>query len=145
MPKPSKVHAKPKSQPQTLKGWKQIADFLGEPVSVVKRWESEGMPVAKQGRFVYSTPEQLNHWLGRESGKPVQVVTPQTDLTSELKRAIAFARQSKKNPPKMNMRPFPGIERRQRVPLVEAGRPPTALAFRSGVLDPQQESDRSIK
>jgi len=75
-----------------LKGWKQIADFLGEPVSVVKRWESEGMPVVKQGRFVSNTPEQLNHRLGRESGKPVQVVTPQTDLTSELKRGIAFAR-----------------------------------------------------
>ncbi len=100
MPKPFKVHAKPKSQLDTLKGWKQIADFLGEPVSVVKRWESEGMPVVKQGRFVSSTPEQLNHRLGRESGKPVQVVTPQTDLPSELKRGIAFARQSKKNPPK---------------------------------------------
>jgi hypothetical protein len=79
-----------------LKGWKKIADFLGEPVSVVKRWESEGMPVVKQGRFVASSPEQLNVWLGRESGKPVHVVTPETDLTSELKRGLAFARQGKK-------------------------------------------------
>jgi hypothetical protein len=79
-----------------LKGWKEIADFLGEPVSVVKRWESEGMPVVKQGRFVASSPEQLNVWLGRESGKPVHVVTPEADLTSELKRGLAFARQGKK-------------------------------------------------
>jgi hypothetical protein len=100
MPKRSNAATKAKSQPEILKGWKQIADFLGEPVSVVERWASEGMPVFKQGRFVSSTPEQLNRWLGRESGKPVQVVTPQTDLTSELKRAITFARQSKRNPPK---------------------------------------------
>jgi hypothetical protein len=79
-----------------LKGWKQIAEFLGEPVSVVKRWRSEGMPVFEQGRFVSSTPEQLNKWLGRESGKPVRVVTPETDLTSELKRAITLARENKK-------------------------------------------------
>ena len=56
-----------------------------------------GMPVSEQGRFVTSSPEQLNAWIGRESGKPVQVVTPQTDLTSELKRGIAFARRTKNN------------------------------------------------
>jgi hypothetical protein len=88
MPKRSKTRVKPTSQPEPLKGWKQIADFLGEPVSVVKRWESEGMPVVKQGRFVTTSPNQLNVWLGRESGKPVHVATPQTDLTSELRRGL---------------------------------------------------------
>ena len=78
-----------------LKGWKQIADFLGEPVSVVKRWASEGMPVSEEGRFVTSSPQQLNVWLGRESGKPVQLFTPETDLVSELRRGVAFARQGK--------------------------------------------------
>jgi hypothetical protein len=97
MPKSSNADSKPKSQPGILKGWKQIAEFLGEPVSVIKRWASEGMPVSEQGRFVTSSPEQLNTWIGRESGKPVQVVTPQTDLTSELKRGVAFARHGKKN------------------------------------------------
>lgn len=80
-----------------LKGWKEIAAFLGEPVSVVKRWKSEGMPVSEEGRFVTSTPEQLNKWLSQESGKPVHVVTPEMDLTTELKRGIAFARQHNKS------------------------------------------------
>lgn len=30
---------------ETLNGWQQIAVFLGEPVSVIKRWAAEGMPV----------------------------------------------------------------------------------------------------
>jgi hypothetical protein len=94
MPKRSKARLKVESPPETLKGWKQIAEFLGEPVSVVKRWKSEGMPVVEQGRFVSTSPEQLNSWLGRESGRPVHVVTPQTDLSAELKRGIAFARRT---------------------------------------------------
>jgi hypothetical protein len=94
MPKRSKTGKKP-SHPETLKGWKEIAEFLGEPISVVKRWKSEGMPVAEQGRFVASSPEQLNAWLGRESGKPVHVVTPETDLASELKRGVAFAQRTR--------------------------------------------------
>jgi len=35
----------------TLKGWKEIAEFLGEPVSVVTRWGTEGMPLREQGRL----------------------------------------------------------------------------------------------
>ena len=35
----------------TLKGWQQIADFLGEPQSVVQRRANEGMPVRKEGRL----------------------------------------------------------------------------------------------
>src|SRR5207249_11250815 len=54
------------------------------------------MPVSKQGRFVTSSPEQLNVWLGRESGKPVHVITPEADLTSGLKRGVAFFRATKK-------------------------------------------------
>jgi hypothetical protein len=96
MAKKSKASAKPEIPPQTLKGWKEIAEFLGEPVSVAKRWRSEGMPVFEQGRFVSTSPEQLSAWLGRESGKPVHVVTPETDLSSELKRGLAFTRQNQK-------------------------------------------------
>jgi hypothetical protein len=59
----------------TLKGWKQISAFLGEPPSVVQRWAPEGMPVRKQGRYVETTPNELNAWLGKESGKPVHTVT----------------------------------------------------------------------
>jgi hypothetical protein len=97
MPRQSKISKKPSSQPEDLKSWKEIAEFLGEPISVVKRWRSEGMPVVEQGRFVMSSPQRLNAWLGRESGKPVHVVTPETDLASELKRGIAFALQSERD------------------------------------------------
>jgi hypothetical protein len=78
-----------------LKGWQQSAAFLGEPTSVVQRWASEGMPVRRQGRFVSTTPQELNDWMGKESGKPVHVATGNADLTSELKRAVSFARREK--------------------------------------------------
>jgi hypothetical protein len=81
--------------PDELKGWQQIAAFLGEPTSVIQRWASEGMPVRRQGRFVSTTPQELNDWMGKESGKPVHVATGNADLTSELKRAVSFARREK--------------------------------------------------
>jgi hypothetical protein len=83
------------TQSNELKGWQQIAAFLGEPTSVVQRWASEGMPLRRQGRFVSTTAQELNEWMGRESGKPVHVATGDTDLTSELKRAVSFARREK--------------------------------------------------
>jgi hypothetical protein len=92
----SKVQRKSGKPPETLKGWKQIAEFLGQPAAVVQRWAVEGMPVSKQGRFVSSSPAELNAWLGRESGKPVHVVAPGEDLTAELKRDVALLRRRKK-------------------------------------------------
>ncbi|SRR5712692_5791764 len=83
-------------RPETLKGWKEIAEFLGHPASVAQRWASEGMPVQRQGRFVTTTPEELNTWLGKESGKPVHVATENTDLAAELKRGLSFIRREKK-------------------------------------------------
>lgn len=77
-----------------LKGWQQIAAFFGEPPAVVQRWAAQGMPVRRQGRYVTTTAEELNQWLGRESGKPVHVVTDATDLTAELKRGISFVRSN---------------------------------------------------
>jgi hypothetical protein len=82
MPKRQERGGKSKSQPlDALKGWQQIAAFLGEPTSVVQRWASEGMPVRKQGRYVETTPDELNAWLGKESGKPVHVATENTDFS----------------------------------------------------------------
>src|SRR3982074_2842977 len=95
MPKLPKRGEKSKGQPQTLKGWKQISQFLGEPVSVVKRWTGEGMPVHREGQFVMTSPDELNSWLGQESGKPVHVATENTDLTAELKRGLSFIRRDK--------------------------------------------------
>ncbi len=102
MPKPQKRREKPKSQqqPETLKGWKQISEFLGEPVSVVKRWAADGMPLHREGQFVSTSSNELNAWLGQESGKPVHVATENTDLTAELKRGLSFVRSEKPDRPK---------------------------------------------
>jgi hypothetical protein len=56
------------------------------------------MPVRKQGRYAEMTPDELNAWLGKESGRPVHVATEDTDLTAELKRGLSFVRHEK--PPK---------------------------------------------
>lgn len=95
MPKRAKKAAAPKDEPAILKGWKEIASFLGEPISVVERWAHEGMPVRREGRFVSTTPAELNAWMGKESGKPVHVATENTDLTGELKRGLSFVRHDK--------------------------------------------------
>ncbi|MBZ5686257.1 MAG: hypothetical protein LAP86_14600 [Acidobacteriia bacterium] len=86
---------KASTRTEELKGWQQIAAFLGEPTSVVQRWAAEGMPLRRQGRFVSTTVQELNDWMGRESGKPIHVATGNADLTSELKRAVSFARREK--------------------------------------------------
>lgn len=88
-----------KSETVVLKGWGQISEFLGEPPSVVQRWANEGMPVHKEGRFVSTTVDDLNAWLGRESGKPVHAATETTDLTSELKRGLSYIRHEKEQKP----------------------------------------------
>jgi hypothetical protein len=75
---------KPEANSDLLKGWQQIAAFLSQPESVVQRWATEGMPVKREGRYVESSREELNSWLGRESaGEPVQIATPQADLSAE--------------------------------------------------------------
>ena len=75
----------------SLKGWRQIASFLGQPLSVAQRWTKSGMPVTRGGRNVYASPEGLNRWLGRESaGEPVQIATETVDLTAELKRGLSY-------------------------------------------------------
>ena len=93
----SKSRPKPvaQGQPDVLKGWKQIAGFLGEPASVVQRWAATGMPVRREGQFVSITPTELNDWLAQQSGKPVHVVTDESDLTSELKRGLSFVRRER--------------------------------------------------
>jgi len=92
-------NAMPQSQPEVLKGWQQIATFLGQPVSVAQRWSKTGMPITKQGRFVGASPEELNKWLGRESGgEPVHVATEEVDLAAELKRGLSYVRSGRHQP-----------------------------------------------
>ena len=76
-----------------LKGWKEIAAFLGQPISVAQRWAKTGMPVSKQKRSVTATAEHLTRWLGRESGEPVHVAADTADLLAELKRGLSYVRQ----------------------------------------------------
>jgi hypothetical protein len=95
MKKRATKRAAAKDSPQLLTGWQQIAAFLGHPAAVVQRWASQGMPLRRQGRFVETTPAELNAWLGKESGKPVHVATQSTDLAAELKRGLSFVRSGK--------------------------------------------------
>lgn len=96
MKQKKKVDSTPE-QPEILKGWQQISAFLGEPTSVVQRWASEGMPLRREGRFVSTTPAELNAWLGKESGKPVHVATENTDLAAELKRGLSFVQHERRS------------------------------------------------
>jgi len=85
---------KQKKQSGSLNGWHEIADFLGQPTSVVQRWAKSGMPVTREGRRVQASPDELNRWLVDESaGEPVQIATDSTDLGAELKRGLSFVRK----------------------------------------------------
>jgi len=93
MARASKAGTKPQSkvEPALLKGWQQIAEFLGQPTSVAQRWAKTGMPVKQGGRFVTATPEELNKWLGgKAGGEPLHVATEQGDLSGDLKRGLAY-------------------------------------------------------
>lgn len=95
MPKHARKPASLKTESRVLKGWQQIAAFLGHPAAVVQRWAAEGMPVHREGRYVATTEDDLNAWLGKQSGKPVSVATENTDLASELKRGLAFIKKER--------------------------------------------------
>ncbi len=78
---------------EVLTGWPAIAEFLSQPVAVAQRWARQsGMPVSRQGRYVVAAPEELNRWLARESGDPVQIATESTDLAAGLKRGLSYIR-----------------------------------------------------
>ena len=95
--KKSRPTAKPRVQNERLKGWIEIASFLGQPVAVAQRWARSGMPVVREGRFMYATREELSGYLGREAGLdvPVHIATENMDLSADLKLALAHARAGK--------------------------------------------------
>jgi hypothetical protein len=83
-----------------LKGWQAIAEFLGQQVAVAQRWARESaMPVSRQGRYTVASPEELNRWLARESGEPVQIATESTDLAANLRRGLSHIRQQRLQKP----------------------------------------------
>ena len=88
---------KTKPKGDVLKGWQAIARFLGQSPAVAERWAREsGMPVTRQGRYVVASPEELNRWLGRESGEPVHVATESGDLAADLERGLSYVRSQRK-------------------------------------------------
>ena len=82
---------------EVLKGWAAIAEFLGQTPAVAQRWHNEGMPVTKDGRFVYANPEDLTQWVGTESGKrkPVHISSENENLTADLKEALSYFRRQR--------------------------------------------------
>ena len=50
---------KVRTPPDELKGWQQIAAFLGEPTSVIQRWASEGMPRPAAGPIRKHYPTRI--------------------------------------------------------------------------------------
>lgn len=82
-----------------LKGWHAISSFLEQPISVVERWAREGMPVMREGRFVYADPAALQRWLGFQPGTKAetQIVANTSDLGRELRRSLSTLRQQKSN------------------------------------------------
>src|SRR5436853_2118810 len=85
---------KPKLHADRLMGWTEIGRFLGQPVAVAQRWARSGMPVTREGRFMYASREELSRYLGREAGLdvPVHIAKENADLSADLKRALAHAR-----------------------------------------------------
>jgi hypothetical protein len=55
------------TQSHALQGWREIATYLAQPISVVQRWAKAGMPVIHEGRRVNASPNDLNLWLARQS------------------------------------------------------------------------------
>jgi hypothetical protein len=88
------------AQDSKLVGWKRIAEYLGQPVATAQRWAAlDGMPVKREGRYVEASPDELQGWLGRESGtkQPVHMThAEEKDLAVALKRGLRTARAGKK-------------------------------------------------
>jgi phage terminase Nu1 subunit (DNA packaging protein) len=89
---------KSKSKTRLLKGWGEIAEFLGQTVSVAQRWQNEGMPVSREGRFVSASPEDLTAWIGTEHGQkePLRIASEGGDLIADLKEGLSFVRKQQK-------------------------------------------------
>ena len=81
-----------------LVGWPNIANYLGQPVSVAQRWAKSGMPVERKGRSMTARADELSRWLGKESRKEAVHIAqaPDEDMLGELRRALRQARNEKK-------------------------------------------------
>jgi hypothetical protein len=91
----SRQETKSKAESTRLKGWKAIAQFLGQTPAVAQRWQESGMPVTRSGRYVYASSEELTQWVGTEAGKskPVHIAMNQESLLADLKEGLAYVRR----------------------------------------------------
>jgi hypothetical protein len=90
--------AKKKTAPAaTLKGWTQIAKFLGTSPASAQTWAKQGMPVRREGRFTIADPTEVQAWLGQQSHMPgpAHILTDDTDIAAALKESISVVRQKK--------------------------------------------------
>ena len=56
------------------------------------------MPVTREGRSVYASPEELTVWVGTERGQkePVHIASEGEDLLGDLKKGPSYVRQQQK-------------------------------------------------
>jgi hypothetical protein len=77
------------------KGWKEIAGFLGLPISAAQRWARSGMSIAREGRSVQASVEELNRGMERETSEPVPIATEAADSSAELRRGLWYGKKQK--------------------------------------------------
>ena len=88
MAKPRKKRSAPAGQSGTSKGWKEIGGVLGASASSCAAMGIRGNAAATTRQTRDYDAEELNNWVGKQSGKPVHVATESTDLSAELKRGL---------------------------------------------------------
>ena len=92
------LKVKPNSKSRVLKGWGEIAEFLRQSVPVAQRWQNEGIPVTREGRFVYASSEDLTAWVGTERGQKesIHIASEGEELLGELKPGFSYVRGQRK-------------------------------------------------
>jgi hypothetical protein len=94
----SDAESEAKVEGSSPESWGEIAEFLGQTPSVAQRWQNEGMPVNREGRFVYGSPASLTAWVGTEHGQkePIHIASESEDLLGDLKQGLSYVRRQRK-------------------------------------------------
>jgi hypothetical protein len=72
-----------------LRGWKAIAEFLGQPVATAQRWaKNSDLPASRQGRYVTASRQQLAKWLGCRQGTVHISSSDDQDLSADLRHSL---------------------------------------------------------
>ena len=84
-------------EPTALKGWTEIAKFMGTTPASAQTWAKQGMPVKREGRFTIADPAEVQAWLGQQSHMPgsAHILTNETDLAAALKDSLAVTKGKK--------------------------------------------------